>query len=492
MNKVFKTAFTLFAACGTIALIAAAVSAAPYRLAIDENNFPDPNFRTYILENHDDDQDGYLSEDEIKKVDVIACKGLKIKSLQGIEKFTELIMLECSENEIVSLDATKNPKLATVICISGNLKDIKLGNNEMLTYLFVHNNQLSSLDLSGCPNLKALSVYLNPLGTVDISKQLYLQMAYVHGIKKADQKDTDGLAYTDYHIQVTSGDRISKMTQTYFVMTDDNVKIDPGSARVPDDIGLIEFKTGSVEKKCGEFFYVSYTYKDLQSSVKWKSSDPNVISVSDTGCVTCKMAGTATITAYADGASASTTVTSLYKDVTGKKDFWYAPTNYLTAKGTVKGYDKQTLFKPANKCTRAQMVTFIWRLMGEPAPKAKTCKFKDVKEKDYFYKACIWGNENKIVEGYKDGTFGPQIVCARKHAVTFLWRLAGQPKPKTTKNPFKDVKKSDYFYKATLWASEQKILAGYSDGTFKPNDDCLRRQMVTFLYKYDKFINNKG
>ena len=135
------------------------------------------------------------------------------------------------------------------------------------------------------------------------------------------------------------------------------------------------------------------------------------------------------------------------------------------------------------------MVTFIWRLKGEPAPQSSVCKFSDVKKTDYFYKACIWGNEQGIVEGYKDGAFGPQIVCARKHAVTFLWRLAGKPTPSSEANRFKDVNKSDYFYNATLWASEKKILAGYDDGTFRPNGDCLRRQMVTFLYKYDKNIN---
>ena len=184
-------------------------------------------------------------------------------------------------------------------------------------------------------------------------------------------------------------------------------------------------------------------------------------------------------------------VTVLYRDVTNDKDFWFKPTNELTAKGIVKGYDKQTLFKPAHNCTRGQMVTFIWRMQGEPEPKASTCKFSDVKKSDYFYKACIWGNENHIVEGYSDGTFGPKIICARKHAVTFLWRLAKQPEPKSDTNKFKDVKKSDYFYKATLWASEKGILAGYSDGTFRPNGECLRRQMVTFLYKFDQNVNKK-
>ena len=240
---------------------------------------------------------------------------------------------------------------------------------------------------------------------------------------------------------------------------------------------------------CGKTDTLKVSVKNGKPRISWQSSDTKVAEVDANGKITAKMAGAAVITASSGKDRAQCRVTVLYKDVTDPKDFWYIPTNVLTAKGVVKGYDKQTMFKPANNCTRAQMVTFIWRLMGEPSPKSKTCKFTDVKKTDYFYKACIWGNENKIVEGYKDGTFGPKIVCARRHAVTFLWRLAGQPDPNTTRNKFSDVRQKDYFYKATLWASEKKILAGYSDGTFRPNGECLRRQMVTFLYKYDKIIN---
>ena len=259
----------------------------------------------------------------------------------------------------------------------------------------------------------------------------------------------------------------------------------------PSQVSLTLDKS-SANVICGKALTINATLKGSTSKITWKSSDTKVAAVDATGKITAKMAGTVTITATAAGKSASCKVTVLYKDVTNSKDFWYAPTNYLTAKGVVKGYANQTEFRPANNCTRAQMVTFIWRLQGEPKPKTTKCKFSDVKKTDYFYKACIWGNENHIVEGYKDGTFGPQIVCARKHAVTFLWRLAGQPAPKTKTNKFTDVKEKDYFYKATLWASEKGILAGYSDGTFRPNGDCLRRQMVTFLYKYDKFVNGKG
>ena len=244
----------------------------------------------------------------------------------------------------------------------------------------------------------------------------------------------------------------------------------------------------SLNVVCGATDTLKAVLVGATDKITWKSSDAKTAKVDANGKITALKAGTVTITASAAGKTAKCTVTVLYKDVTNTSDFWYTPTNYLTAKGVVKGYANQTEFRPANICTRAQMVTFIWRLMGEPAPKGKTCKFSDVKEKDYFFKACIWGNENHIVEGYNDKTFRPQVTCARKHAVTFLWRLAGKPEPTTKNNKFTDVKEKDYYYKATLWASEKKILEGYNDNTFRPGGDCLRRQMVTFLYKYDKFV----
>ena len=238
---------------------------------------------------------------------------------------------------------------------------------------------------------------------------------------------------------------------------------------------------------CGKTLKITASIKNTTTKISWKSSNTAVAVVDGNGKVTAKKAGATTITATVSGKSASCKLTVLYKDVTDHSKFWFKPVNYLTAKGTINGYDNGTVFEPAKheKCTRAQMVTFIWRLKGKPEPKNKTCKFSDVKKTDYFYKACIWGNENHIVEGYKDGTFGPKIICARKHAVTFLWRLAGKPAPKSSSCKFKDVKKSDYFYNPVLWATEKKILAGYSDSTFRPNNDCLRRQMATFLYKFD-------
>ena len=253
----------------------------------------------------------------------------------------------------------------------------------------------------------------------------------------------------------------------------------------------IKFEDSDTEIVCGNTMNLS-----LQNignwDVTWKSSNPSVAQVSSEGRVLANKAGSVSIMATVDGKTVSRTLQVLYKDVTDKKEFWYEPTNSLTNRGIVQGYEKQTMFMPANNCSRAQMVTFLWRLKGSPEPRSSKTTFKDVKKGSYYYKAVLWAVEKGITTGYSKTSFKPNNVCTRAQTVTFLWRMAGKPAPKTTTNKFKDVKKSDYFYKAVLWAAEKNIVAGYKNGTFKPQGKCLRRQMVTFLYKYDKFINGKG
>jgi hypothetical protein len=133
------------------------------------------------------------------------------------------------------------------------------------------------------------------------------------------------------------------------------------------------------------------------------------------------------------------------------------------------------------------MVTFLWRLAGKPNPKSSSSKFKDVKNtSDYYYKAVLWAAEKGITSGYDDGTFRPDATCLREHAVTFLWRYAGKPNA-SVKNTFTDVKSSDYYYKAVLWAVKNGITNGYSDDnykTFRPKNNCLREHIVTFMYRY--------
>ena len=114
--------------------------------------------------------------------------------------------------------------------------------------------------------------------------------------------------------------------------------------------------------------------------------------------------------------------------------------------------------------------------------------FADVKTSDYFYKPVKWAFGSKITGGTSNTAFSPDENCSRGQVVTFLWRTAGQPEPKSNKCNFTDVKSDSYYYKAVLWAVEQGITGGTSATTFSPDDSCTRGQVVTFLYR---FINKQ-
>ena len=109
--------------------------------------------------------------------------------------------------------------------------------------------------------------------------------------------------------------------------------------------------------------------------------------------------------------------------------------------------------------------------------------FVDVMAEDYFAQAVGWAYENGITAGTSDTTFSPDMTCTRAQVVTFLWRAAGCPEPVTTKNPFKDVKKTDWYYKAVLWAVEQNITQGTSAVTFDPQRNCSTAEILTFLFR---------
>lgn len=141
-----------------------------------------------------------------------------------------------------------------------------------------------------------------------------------------------------------------------------------------------------------------------------------------------------------------------------------------------------TTFSPNAGCTRAQVVTFLWRAAGSPEPTSTNNPFTDVTG-GYYYKAVLWAVENNITSGTSATTFSPNSTCTRAQIVTFLWRFEGSPAPKTMNNPFTDVKAGAYYEKAVLWASETGVTAGTSATTFSPDATCTRAQVVTFLYR---------
>ena len=142
-------------------------------------------------------------------------------------------------------------------------------------------------------------------------------------------------------------------------------------------------------------------------------------------------------------------------------------------------------FDPNGVCTRAQAVTFLWRAAGSPAPRSRTMPFTDVPAGSYYYDAVLWAVENGITKGTSETRFSPDDTCTRAQIVAFLWRSEKSPAAGTA-NPFADVKSTAYYAGAVLWALKEDITKGTTNTTFSPDADCTRAQIVTFLWRCKK------
>ncbi|MBP5244901.1 MAG: S-layer homology domain-containing protein, partial [Clostridia bacterium] len=164
-------------------------------------------------------------------------------------------------------------------------------------------------------------------------------------------------------------------------------------------------------------------------------------------------------------------------------DYFFEPVMWALRRNITTG-TTATTFSPEESCTRAEMVTFLWRTAGSPESSA-TIPFTDVKAGEYYHKAVLWAYEKGITTGTTATAFSPDKTCTRAEMVTFLWRMSGSPEPKTGNNPFNDVKAGEYYHKAVIWAYENGITIGTTATTFGTNEKCTRAETVTFLYRME-------
>ena len=169
----------------------------------------------------------------------------------------------------------------------------------------------------------------------------------------------------------------------------------------------------------------------------------------------------------------------IFKDVPVDA-YYYEAVKWAAEKGITGGVGNG-LFAPNQPCTRAQIVTFLWRAAGSPAPKSMS-SFADVPADAFYAKAVAWAVENGITGGTGDGKFSPDATCTRAQSVTFLYRAAGSPKVSSSAE-FGDVATNAYYADAVAWAAKNGITGGIGGGLFGSDNDCTRAQIVTFLYR---------
>lgn len=179
-------------------------------------------------------------------------------------------------------------------------------------------------------------------------------------------------------------------------------------------------------------------------------------------------------------AEEDTQYVNTFTDVS-ESDYYYEAVRWAVETGVTTGVSS-TEFGVNNTCTRAQVVTFLWRAKGCPVPVSTTDSFTDVSAGVYYYDAMLWAVENGIVTGTSATTFSPNNTVTRGQVITFLHRMMGKPSSSTT-NPFTDVSESDYYYDAVLWALESGVTTGATNTQFNPGTVCTRVQVITFLWR---------
>lgn len=263
-----------------------------------------------------------------------------------------------------------------------------------------------------------------------------------------------------------------------------------------------EFAIDKTEEtmKTEDTLQITATGVPSKLTVNWSSSDETVATVDETGLVTAKTYGKCTITAaLSDGSDELTCeISTLYYDVAGNGNrgtkgyqYFFKPVYWAADNGITKGFDN-VYYGVGKSCTRREVCIFLWRMAGCPTGYGDAAEsFSDVKAfstSTATNQAIAWAADQGIVKGYADGTFKPNAAITRKDCMIMIYRYAGKPDCEGGVG-FEDVyaqkypKTSDSF-KSIAWGLYNNLIGGYDDGTFRPLDNCLREQVITFLYRY--------
>ena len=624
-------------------LLPTAAFAAGY-VEINETNFPDAMFRSFVKEKLDKNKDDILDAMEIAAVKMIEANKMGIKSLEGVGFFTALETLKCWDNELTGLDLSKNTALKNLQCSNSKLQSLDLSQNPNLTQLYCGRNPLTTLDLSknaklkvlncsgfanrrtklteldlsqntalesldcsinelkqlnvsGCTALKKLSCSSNQLTTLDVSKNVNLTFLDcgsnqltaldVSNNPKLEDLSCDynsltlldlsknleleilscrknGFTSLDLDANKKIGEKILYLENQFYHKGVLNagetfdMKTLPGSfdpSRTKNWIGGTVDAAGilTVDADATEVTY-DYQTKSGNADAKYlMSCKLNVkggttpvakYAISVTGGIAnlAKAAEGSVVTLTADAPAAnmhfarweveSGSEAVTFANATNSTTTFPMPAGEVKVKAVFEAdeimvpiqYDVSVLndgngkaFASPAKAAADTAITLTatpnagyhfkaWRVIlggvtitdnkftmpaedvevqavfEKDAPISKH-PFLDVPAGAYYEDAVVWAVGKGITSGTNATTFDPNGTCTRAQAVTFLWRAAGSPVPKTKLMPFPDVPVGSYYWNAVLWAIEQGITEGTSYLTFSPNDSCTRAQIVTFLWR---------
>lgn len=296
------------------------------------------------------------------------------------------------------------------------------------------------------------------------------------------ESQNDDIAAVDEHGTVT-GIRAGKTVIVATIPNRPEEKTEIPVRVEETKIALIDFSSEemTVEIKAKEKYQLTLNYEPYNATERpvWRSEDENIAQIDEEGLITAVGVGETRVIGEWNGKVQEITVNVRFSDVSEGK-YYYEPACWALDHDITGGMN-ETDFMPDLICTRAQIVSFLWKINGSPEPKNSDNPFKDVSSKRYYYKPILWAYHAGLTTGTSNNTFSPDQPCSRAQVVQFIWGCQKNKDPEPVY--FSDVKMNAYYYHAVKWAYHQKITAGTSKSTFSPNNACTRGQIVTFLYQ---------
>ena len=425
--------------------------------------------------------------------------------------------LDCYNNQLTALDVSNNSALKSLDCGKNQLKILNVSNNPLLESLHCSNNQLTTLDVSSNLLLKTLWCGGNQLTALDVSKNTQLkdlgcQSNHLTSLDLSHQAGFESLYCEDNHFLLTSN--AAQLDLSTFPGTFDVTKasewtyahITNGTTlEIPSCATSITYKY-DMGNGYSEIFTLE---KDPAGTVphsfgEWVTTIPATTTTDGEEqriCSVCGYKETRIIPATGNngggnsgggGGSSSPAVKPAgttpepelpvlrFTDVSSSA-YYYNAVAWAVDSGITSGTSANT-FSPDNACSRAQVITFLWRMAGIPVVTNTVSAFDDVPADSYYWNAVQWATANGITAGIGSGLFGSNSTCTRGQMAALLYRYADSPAI-DGELPFADVSADSYYAKAVIWAVENGITNGVSETTFAPDNICTRAQIVAFLYR---------
>ena len=439
-----------------------------YSLAVNGGSFMGIDFDTKKFDEEDIDES---CEFMIKSV----CKGTGVISVPKTGEYDETIKVGVTTPQGVTLES--------ISAVDGNGSKVKLTSKSgYYTFAMPSNGvtvtaTFSDYDTSSL--IKEVRVYIDePEYDEKLGKASVSSTTTAYSIKSTEWLVDDEEVGSSYTLDVDEEPSVTI-----------EIKANTGNEFTDSPTVYLNGVKASVESSSSSLITITKDYKAIKKSThghsySGKYTDTEHWRVCDCGDIIEKEAHTYDKNGKCTVCGAVKAVATIpFTDVKSSNYYYNAVVWAYNAKPQVTDGLNATTFGPNNTCTRGQVVTFLWRAAGEPAPKTTNNPFTDVKATDYFYKPVLWAYEKGITDGTSKDKFSPNSTCTNAHVLTYVWRAIGSPN--------KDANATNWYDDAYYWAKYNGIINGSYTGTYNLQGSCPRANVVFYLYQYNQISAQK-